>query len=514
MKTLTKSKVHDKIFLVDDLANKVQEMQRRGQKVVQSHGIFDLIHPGVIAHLNSAKKQGDILIVTVIKDKDVRKGPGRPIFPDKLRLENVASLEQVDYVSLVEDEPPFDCVQLIKPDIFARGQTFSERDRHIHVQLFQEKGEIYFGKSKVHETQGFTMSSSHIVKEFLDIYPEDTKKFLSGFSRKYRFSDIVRAIELLKDLKVLLIGDGIIDEYYYCLPMGRAAKSPIVVQKYISHEVFSGGAFAIANHLSSICDNVHLISLLGREDSKENFIYSCMKSNVKTKFFFREGSPAIVKRRYIDQYRNQKLFEVDYVNDGYISNHLESEIIKYLKSTMMSYDIVLVSDFGHGLITKRIIDTIERSSVRYAVNTQTNGANAGYNMITKYHNPTFVCLDEPEVRLAAQEKFADIKDVARKVAQKINSDYLIVTLGRKGSIGLSKRGEIVRTPIFSTKVIDTVGAGDAFFAYTVPCVARNMPLDLVSFIGNAVGALAVQIVCNKKPVEKFELMEFIHALLK
>jgi sugar/nucleoside kinase (ribokinase family) len=63
-------------------------------------------------------------------------------------------------------------------------------------------------------------------------------------------------------------------------------------------------------------------------------------------------------------------------------------------------------------------------------------------------------------------------------------------------------------------VIDTVGAGDAFFSFTAPCFANGMPLDLVSFIGNAVGALAVQIIGNKKPVEKHELLEFVHGILK
>jgi sugar/nucleoside kinase (ribokinase family) len=62
--------------------------------------------------------------------------------------------------------------------------------------------------------------------------------------------------------------------------------------------------------------------------------------------------------------------------------------------------------------------------------------------------------------------------------------------------------------------VDTIGAGDAFFAFTAPCFAVGMPLDLVSFIGNAVGALAVQIVGNKKSVEKYEALEFIHNLLR
>jgi sugar/nucleoside kinase (ribokinase family) len=71
-----------------------------------------------------------------------------------------------------------------------------------------------------------------------------------------------------------------------------------------------------------------------------------------------------------------------------------------------------------------------------------------------------------------------------------------------------------KTPIFSSKVVDTIGAGDAFFAFTSSCFGKGMPLDIISFIGNAVGALAVQITGNKKPIEKYELLEFIHALLK
>ncbi len=92
-------------------------------------------------------------------------------------------------------------------------------------------------------------------------------------------------------------------------------------------------------------------------------------------------------------------------------------------------------------------------------------------------------------------------------------ENLIVTLGKRGSLALAG-AESVRTPIFSSKVVDTVGAGDAYFSFTAPCLAMGLPLDLVGFIGNAVGALAVQIVGNRKPVEKHELLEFIQGLLK
>lgn len=503
-----------KIVTLNKLIQIVEMLQAQDKVVVQSHGVFDLIHPGMIKHLSSARKQGDALIATVIKDKDVRRGPGRPIFPEQLRAENVASLAQVDYVCIVDDEVPFECVKRIKPDIFAKGQSHRDRDESIHRKIFEEEKELYFGKSRIYETDGFSFSSSQIVKNFLDIYPEDTKEYLRGFSRKYSFDDVAEALHGLKGLKVLLIGDGIIDEYHYCRALGKSAKSNLVVNKYQTHEIFAGGVFAIANHIAGLCDTVKLLTLLGNERSEEDFIKANLKQNVDIHFFYRDDGPTIVKKRYIDQYLNQKLFEVNYINDSYIDEKNVTQIIEYLQSVAPQYDVVLVSDFGHGFITNKIKRAIEGISRKYAVNTQTNAANAGYNMITQYSNPYFVCLDEPEIRLAAQERYADIEDVAVKMKAEVKADYLIVTMGKKGSIGINRKGIINRTPIFSTKVVDTIGAGDAFFSFTAPCLAQDLPLDMVSFIGNAVGALAVQIVGNKKPVEKHELLEFIHAILK
>jgi rfaE bifunctional protein kinase chain/domain/rfaE bifunctional protein nucleotidyltransferase chain/domain len=502
-----------KILPLEDLVKKVEKLRKAGKVVVQSNGVFDLIHPGLVTHLQSAKQQGDVLVVTVIKDKDVRRGPGRPIFNEKLRAENVASLSFVDYIGIVGNETPFESVRRIRPNVFAKGQAYKERDQVVHKKLFEEERDFIFDNVRLYETPGLSFSSTRIINDVFEMYPEETREFLGKFAKKFSFNKIAEKINSLRDMKILLVGDGIIDEYHYCLTMNKSAKSPIIVNKYLSHDVFAGGAFAIANHLAGICSEVHLVSLLGAEDSREDFILDSLKSNVKPKLFFREDGPTIVKKRYISHYLNQKLFEVNYLNDEYIPRRFESEIIKYLRSVIPEYDLVLVSDFGHGFITKRIIKAVEGSSRVLAINTQSNGANAGYNLITKYGSSHFICIDEAEIRLAAQDKFGNIEAVMEKIAKSTNSDYIIVTQGKKGSVCIDRNGSVNRTPVFSSKVVDTVGAGDAFFAFTAPCFARGMGMDLVSFIGNAVGALAVQIVGNKRSVEKSELLEFIHALL-
>ena len=75
-------------------------------------------------------------------------------------------------------------------------------------------------------------------------------------------------------------------------------------------------------------------------------------------------------------------------------------------------------------------------------------------------------------------------------------------------------GGFFEVPVFSSKIVDRVGAGDAYFSIAAPCVAAGLPMDLVGFIGNAVGALAVRIVGNRSAVEPVPLYKFITALLK
>ena len=97
-----------KIKQIDELAETVAGIKRKGGKVVHCHGVFDLVHLGHIRHFNLAKKEGDVLVVTITKDKHVKRGPGRPIFNELLRAETLASLEIVDYVGIIDSPTAID----------------------------------------------------------------------------------------------------------------------------------------------------------------------------------------------------------------------------------------------------------------------------------------------------------------------------------------------------------------------------------------------------------------------
>jgi len=87
--------ISSKIVSFDEARSLFAGLRESGKTIVQSHGIWDLIHPGHIYHLEEASELGDILVVSITADKFVRKGPGRPYFNEQLRLRSIAALESI-----------------------------------------------------------------------------------------------------------------------------------------------------------------------------------------------------------------------------------------------------------------------------------------------------------------------------------------------------------------------------------------------------------------------------------
>src|ERR1700736_2875616 len=84
----------------EDLWQMASAARAAGRKVVLAHGVFDILHIGHKRHLEIGKRNGERLFVTITTDRHVNKGPGRPVFSDKLRAEMLAGLEIVDYVGI------------------------------------------------------------------------------------------------------------------------------------------------------------------------------------------------------------------------------------------------------------------------------------------------------------------------------------------------------------------------------------------------------------------------------
>lgn len=115
-----------KIIQIEELARTIAELKKQGKKVVHCHGCFDLMHPGHIKYFQAAKAMGDVLVVTLTPDKFVDKGPGRPVFNERLRAESIAALECVDHVSINKWPTAEETLRLLRPNIYVKGQEFEK----------------------------------------------------------------------------------------------------------------------------------------------------------------------------------------------------------------------------------------------------------------------------------------------------------------------------------------------------------------------------------------------------
>ncbi len=508
------NKIAQKIKSVDTLAKIIADLKKKGKKVVQCHGVFDLIHLGHIRHFDSAKKVGDTLVVTVTRDKYVKRGPGRPIFNEHLRAEALASLAITDYVCIVDFPSASECIKLLKPDVYAKGPDYKDRAKDVTGKIYEEEEAIKSVGGQLLFTDDITFSSSQLINDYLDAYPPRTVKYLKAIAKRYSIDSIIDKLNSLKDLRTLVIGDAIIDQYHYCLPMGKSSKEYLIANRYLSEESFAGGSLATANNVASLCEKVDLLTVLGTKETFQDFIQSKLNPNVRPFFFYRPDTGTIIKRRFVAEGVNRKLFEVCYLKDDDIPRQEARKIEKHLEKTLRDYDLVVISDFGHGFLTKSLIQLLCAKAKYLALNVQTNSANLGFNLVTKYPRADCVCIDELELRYATHDKFNDLRTHAKKVYQQLKCKHIIATRGPIGSLCYSKKEGFHETPAFSYRVIDAIGAGDAFFAFVAPCFAGGLPQDLVSFIGNAVGSLAVQIICNREPVKFADLVKFITRLLK
>lgn len=503
----------EKILRLGELAGVLAEVRRDAKRVVHCHGVFDLMHIGHIRHLMAAKGLGDILVVTLTSDEHVNKGPGRPAFNQRLRAESLAALECVDYVAISETPTGIEAIRAIRPDVYAKGEEYETPANDLTGRIEDEAAAVAEAGGRIHFTKEITFSSTELVNAHFPVYPEAAETYLREFRRQYQASDVIGALSELERLRVLVVGDTIIDEYQYCSPLGKSQKDIFLVARSLSSEVFAGGVLAAANHVASFCGVVDVVTCLGSTDSWQDFVHEHLKPKIGQNIFYRPGVPTTLKRRFVEPTFLQKMFEVCYLDDSPLPPEVEDEVCARLEARLGDYDLVLVTDFGHGFVTKRIVDLLAQSGAFLAVNTQTNSANAGFNLITKYPRADYVCIDEPELRLAMTSQFDDVRTLACEIAERLQCPTLAITRGSRGSISYAREGGFFEVPVFSNKIVDTVGAGDAYLSVTAPCVATGLPMGLVGFIGNAVGALAVQILGNRSSVEPVPLLKFVTALL-
>ncbi len=140
----TKFIMREKIKEREELRHIVESLKSNGKRVVFTNGCFDILHVGHVRYLEMAKSLGDVLIVGINSDRSVRaiKGPLRPILPEQERAEIIAGLGCTDYVTIFDEDTPYELISTITPHILVKGGDWTKETTVGKEVVEREGGEV------------------------------------------------------------------------------------------------------------------------------------------------------------------------------------------------------------------------------------------------------------------------------------------------------------------------------------------------------------------------------------
>lgn len=496
------------------IAIKVAEHRTRGESIVHCHGVFDLLHPGHIQHLIEAKSLGNILVVTVTPDDFVNKGPGRPVFSHEQRAFMLAALDVVDLVAITESVTAEEAIAELKPDIYVKGPDYVEFSGDISGNILIEEAAVKAVGGRIHFTTAPAMSSSKIINSLAHDADDPTRKWLHDFRSHHSETEVLGWLQRVRDLKVLVVGEAIIDEYMNCEALGKSSKDPVLAFRELSLERQVGGSLAIAAHCSGLGAKVSALFRMGNGEEEKELLTNSLGATVDLVPLVSEYEPTIIKRRFIDSLTETRVFETYVMSDERPSVKDDLAFREKLKELGSQADVVLVADYGHGLLSEGAIAELIGVNAVLAVNTQSNAGNRGFNTISRYPRVDYVCLNGSEVGLELRSRHLTMNELVPQLRERTGASRAVVTEGSKGLTSCDKEGKVVHVPAFAQVIRDRVGAGDALFATTSLLFAVGAPPDVAGFFGNLAGASSVSELGNRSHVSDVNLMRHASALLK
>lgn len=492
------------------------KLKEAGKTIALCHGVFDLVHPGHIIHLEQAKEMADVLVVSITAAQYVRKGPGRPYFDDEMRMKVLEALECVDYVMLSEGYTVDDIIESVEPDLYVKGQEYQKAGDDITGKITEEKALVEKHGGRLGFTSGQVFSSTKLINTAMSGLPDEVRCYMEDFKTRHDMREIKDYADKIQKLRVLVVGDVIIDKYTYCNVQGMMSKDMGYSARLSGSEEFLGGSVAITRHLATFSDDVTLMSIIGNEEEMRLRLFDELADRVQLKLTYSSVFPTIVKHRYLS--RNEKREEykkIFAINNIPENQQYEEEVYaafkEKLREKIADYDVVFLCDFGHGLIDRETIDIIQRNARYLVLNCQTNSTNKGLNIITKYSRADAFSLDQQELKLAYPEYSLNEQVSLQKLSAHLRGNGWL-TRGAKGAYEVCG-GQVRECPAFTLSVKDTIGAGDAFFATAGIFAAAGAPVEIGTFIGNIGGALGANIVGNKDAVEKVNVLKYASTLM-
>ncbi|MBC7772130.1 MAG: adenylyltransferase/cytidyltransferase family protein [Pyrinomonadaceae bacterium] len=480
-----------------------------GKAVVQCHGCFDIVHPGHIRHLRQARSEGDILLVSITGDSEMKKGTGRPLIPEELRAENLAALSFVDWVYVEERPTAAELLSEVKPDVYVKGREY---ELNIDPRFQAERAAVENGGGRVVFSSGDVVFSSTsliaAMENSVDPYEKRLRQLLA--MDELCGEKLTRLVAAFRGKRVVVVGETILDTYFLCDRPDVAGESPIMTLRPIERRGYDGGAAIIARHLAAMGAEPILITGISLDTEGEDLTRRLALEGVEVRSI-ETGRKLPEKQRYL--VGAQKVMKLDLVEPFTLDAATQDQLVGLAMDAASEggpCDAAIIADFGQGLLSPGMVSRLcrELRPVSRVLSGDVSGKRASLRMM---HGMDLLCPSETEARAAFQSHTDGLPSLAWRVVRKTGAKAVVITMGADGLIGFSPSapspasstsdgyasqvtGEHV--PALGTHAVDALGCGDALLATATLALCSGASLLAASFLGSIAAAVEAQRLGN------------------
>ena len=214
----------------------------------------------------------------------------------------------------------------------------------------------------------------------------------------------------------------------------------------------AGGILLSSNFLHQFSKKIDVLSLMNQDVKKNNQLFKLIKN--KKNLIFSKSFSKILKERFIQTEKNtvskKKLLTLNHFENKIITNQDETKILFFLRKNLKKYDIVIVQDFGHGLINKKIANYISEKSNFLSINVQSNSTNFGFNIINqKFKKADLFVIDENEIQLYSKK--SKLQRNSENLKKDLNSSFAFLTRGEIYSLLIQEKNKVLKLKSLRTK---------------------------------------------------------------
>ena len=455
------------------------------KKVVFVSGNFNIIHPGHLRLLRFARECGDYLVVGVLDDKS----PGSFI-DEKLRLEGLQAIAWVDH-ALILREAPVDFIAKLKPSFVIKGKEHEEKDNPEKEILKQYGGKLIFGSGEI------SFSSIDLMNaEWKELALSSIKKPIDYLQRHhFTLSELIEITEKMRDLRVCVIGDTIIDEYITCDALGMSQEDPTLVVTPVAREKYIGGAGIVALHARGLGANVHFFSVVGQDEPSGFALQNLERQGVNVHFYHDESRPTTLKQRF--RAKQKTLLRVSHLRQHSIDAEIRDQLFRDLMDVIDGFELVIFSDFNYGCLPQSLVDQVTSICCQKGIMmTADSQSSSQIGDVSRFKGMMLITPTEREARFAVHDFESGLIVLAEKLREKSCSRNVIMTLGDEGIlIHAEKAFEndwlTDKLPAFNITPKDVSGAGDSFLTCTSIAMAVGTDIWKSAYLGSLAAACQV-----------------------